>query len=167
MTNILYELAADLSKINDIIIEGGGELPAELEEQLDSSGLAFQAKVEGIARWTGDLKGRAKVIKDEITRLQDRMKATQNLEARLKEYVKRCMEQADIKKIEFDTCVVRIQNNPASVEILDEKEIPARFTTIVPETTKTDRAAVLKALKAGEDVAGARLINDKSNLRIV
>ncbi len=75
------------------------------------------------------------------------------------------MEQADVQKIESPTVTLRIQKNPPSVEILAEDQLPARFIKI-KQITEIDKTGMLAALKNGEAVTGARLVTEKTHLRI-
>ena len=161
----LYELSTELATINDEIISADGELTPDLEARLDSVSLDFRAKSQGIAKWTLDIAGVEAMIETEINRLQRKKKAAENLRTRLKAYIKGCMEQADVQKIESPTINLRIQKNTPSVDILAEDQIPAKFIRIT-QVTELDKAGMLTALKNGEDVPGARLITERTHLRI-
>ncbi len=161
----LYELSTELALINDEIISADGELSPDLEARLDSVSLDFRAKSQGIAKWTLDLAGVESMIETEIARLQRKKKVAENLRQRLTAYIKACMEQADVQKIESPTLTLRIQKNPPSVEILAEEQLPARFIRI-KQVTEIDRTGMLAALKNGEDVPGARLVTERTHLRI-
>jgi hypothetical protein len=161
----LYELSTELATINDEIISADGELTPDLEARLDSVSLDFRAKSQGIAKWTLDIAGVEAMIETEIARLQRKKKAAENLRTRLKAYIKGCMEQADVQKIESPTINLRIQKNTPSVDILAEDQIPAKFIRIT-QVTELDKAGMLTALKNGEDVPGARLITERTHLRI-
>jgi hypothetical protein len=161
----LYELSTELATINDEIISADGELTPDLEARLDGVSLDFRAKSQGIAKWTLDIAGVETMIETEINRLQRKKKAAENLRTRLKAYIKGCMEQADVQKIESPTINLRIQKNTPSVDILAEDQIPAKFIRIT-QVTELDKAGMLAALKNGEDVPGARLITERTHLRI-
>ncbi len=161
----LYELSTDLATINDEIIGADGELSPDLEARLDSVSLDFKAKSQGIAKWTLDIAGVEAMIETEIARLQRKKKVAENLRTRLTAYIKSCMEQADVQKIESPTITLRIQKNPPSVEILAEDKLPARFIKI-KQITDLDKTGMLAALKNGEDVPGARLVTERTHLRI-
>ena len=161
----LYELSTELATINDEIISADGELTPDLEERLDSVSLDFRAKSQGIAKWTLDIAGVESMIETEINRLQRKKKAAENLRTRLKAYIKGCMEQADVQKIESPTINLRIQKNTPSVDIIAEDQLPAKFIRIT-QVTEVDKAGMLTALKNGEDVPGARLITERTHLRI-
>lgn len=161
----LYELSTELSTINDEIISADGELTPDLEARLDSISLDFKAKSQGIAKWTLDIAGVESMIETEIARLQRKKKVAENLRTRLTAYIKSCMEQADVPKIESPTITLRIQKNPPSVEILAEDKLPARFIKI-KQIMELDKTGMLAALKNGEDVPGARLVTERTHLRI-
>lgn len=161
----LYEMSKELAVINDEIISADGELSTELEARLDSVSLDFRAKSQSIAKWTLDIAGTEQAIDAEIARLQRRKKVAENLRTRLTAYIKACMEQADVQKIEWPTITLRIQRNPPSVEVTDADKVPAKYTRI-KQITEIDKKAMLSALKDGEQVDGARLVDDKTHLRI-
>ena len=162
----LYEMSRELEVINDQIITADGEITPDLESRLDAVSLDFRAKSHGIAKWTLELTGTSELIDMEIARLHKKKRAAENLRTRLMEYVKSCMETADVQKIELPTVTIRIQKNPASVEVVDETKLPASYIRI-KQVTEVDKKAILSALKNGDDIPGARLIDNKTQLRIV
>lgn len=162
----LYEIAGDLQVLHDAIMEAEGEVTDEVDKALDGLGMMLADKVEAIGRWTINLAGTTDAIDAEIARLQARKKRMTNLQARLKEYVKLCMMKSDKAKLEFPAFAVRVQRNPPSVEVADEAKLPAKFIRI-KQITEVDKKGLLDALKAGEQVPGAILVNDKTHLRIV
>jgi hypothetical protein len=161
----LYELSKELAVINDEIISADGELSTDLEARLDSVSLDFRAKSQNIAKWTLNIAGVETMIETEIGRLQRKKKVAENLRTRLTAYVKRCMEQADVLKIESSTITLRIQKNPPSSDIFAEDQLPAKFIHI-KQITELDRTGILAALKNNETVPGARLITERTHLRI-
>ena len=161
----LYELSQELAVINDDIISADGELTEALEARLDAATMAFEDKAMNIARWTLNLDGVSSAIDSEIKRLQRKKQVSENLQKRLKEYVKSAMIMADIKKLDLGVMSIRVQNNPASLEIDDEKAIPEKYKKEVTETV-IEKKEILKDLKDGKEVKGARLITDKTHLRI-
>ena len=76
-------------------------------------------------------------------------------------YLKLNMEQAGIDKIECPLFQITIRKNPPSVDVFDDKQIPAEYW-VTPEP-KPPVAAISKtllsnAIKAGAEVPGARLV---------
>lgn len=161
----LYEITGDLVSTIDDIVENGGELTEELEKRLDDGQLDFKAKVENVVRYCLNLDGDKDVLKNEIARLQGRLKSIDNRETWLKGYLKDNMEATDMKKIEFPSFTISIAKNPPSVEIYDEKALPAEYVEIRP-TKHVDKKSILADLKSGKEVSGARIAPLKTNLRV-
>ena len=161
----LYEMSRELALINDTIIDAEGEISLELETRLNSLPQEFEAKALSIGKWTLDLAGNEAAIDAEIKRLQAKKRVTVNLEARLTEYVKTAMMQSDRLTIKSPTLTLAIQKNPPSAEIVSEEMLPAQFTRIV-QTITVDKKMVLDALKEGYEVPGAKLIDNKTHLRV-
>ncbi len=162
----LYDLTDKLAKVEQEILLAGGEITDEIERRLDEANLAIRDKAEGIGKWMLNLDGDVEAIDKEIARLTARKKTRVNLQARLMEYLKAAMDHAEIHKLDCGTFSITIQKNPASVEITDGEKIPTKYLTIIPQTTKVNKVEVLKDLKKGDEVVGARLINDKTHLRL-
>ena len=161
----LYETSKELATINDEIISESGEISPDLEAKLDALQLSFNDKVSNIGRWALNVIRKEDVLSAEIERLQKRKATFEKLRDRLKDYVKMCMQVADKKKIELAQFTVYVQSNPPSVEIVDPQVLPSHYVKII-QATNIDRAAILQDLKQGRPVAGARLITDKTHLRI-
>lgn len=165
MTDNLHELSTSIARIKDQIIDAGGEVSPELERLMDESGLAMRDKVGGIIKWTINLGGDEGAIDGEIERLQKLKKAKKNLRVRLETYVEQSMKTADIRKVDLGTMEVAVIKNPPSVEVEDEKALPGQFIEIIT-TQRVDKKAILVALKAGQDVKGARLVTDRTHVRV-
>ena len=165
MSDNLYELSHQLAKINNEIFDANGELTEELEKRLDDSALAMKDKVQSIAKWTLNLKGKATMIDAEIARLQHKKKVTENLDKRLSDYVKQAMLAADIHKMEYPTFTVSVQKNPSSVEIIDEDMIPASYK-IVKQVISVDKRKLKDDLNDGKKIQGCQLATENTHLRI-
>ena len=92
-------------------------------------------------------------------------KAIDNKNTKFKEYVKENMERLDLPKIDTELGTLSIAKNPASVEIFDETLISDEYKK-EKVTVSIDKTSIKNALKAGKDVQGARLVEDKTSLRI-
>lgn len=166
MSESLYQLSTDFQAIYDELAENGGEITPEIEAKLDALALPFNQKVNGISCWMKNLEGREVALDAEISRLQARKKATENHRERLKSYLLEFMIWAKKDRVELEAFTISVQRNPPSCVIEDEKSIPAKFLTIIPESKQVDKKAVLAALKAGEKVDGAQLATEKYHLRV-
>jgi hypothetical protein len=62
-----------------------------------------------------------------------------------------------IDKINTPDCRVTLGAPSPKVEVLDEKQIPAEYMRVIPETRAPDKAGLLKLLKTGVTIAGVKL----------
>lgn len=92
-------------------------------------------------------------------------KAIDNKNAKFKEYVKQNMEELELQKIDTELGTLSIAKNPASVEIYDESMIADEYKK-EKVTVTIDKTAIKNAIKEGKEVEGARLVEDKTSLRI-
>lgn len=165
MTEHLYKISDALVNTIDAIVENGGELTEELEKRLDEGQASLKAKGENLVHYYLNLDGHVDSIDKEIARLQMLQRVKENKSDWAKKYLKENMERTGITKIEAPTFTLTIAKNPPSVEILDVFELPKEYIEIRP-TTHIDKKAILTALKAGKEVSGAILVDDKTNLRV-
>lgn len=164
----LYKLADELVKLHDEIADNDGILTDELEKRLDASTLDFQAKAENIGKWVLSLSGDTSAIESEIARLARRKEIIENLQKRLKNYLKLQMERIEKTKLELPTFTVSVCKSPARLMILDEKKLPPEYFIVVPEHVeldKTGRERLKENLKNGVVVDGA-ILETGTHLRI-
>lgn len=139
------------------------ELKKELEKELTD---LLHEKSQNIIGYMRNIELTIEAMKSEEKRISEQRKALENRLAKFKEYVKECMDQGGFTKIDTGLGSLAIVKNPMSVEIENEAEVPNEFKTIV-QTTKIDKTAIKNYFKeTGEIVAGTRIIDDKTSLRI-
>lgn len=151
----LYELTDSFLRIADLIDENQPD--EALEMALQQIDVAIEEKAEGIAKLVKMLDYDADVYKAEEKRLADRRRAIENKRDRIKEYLKLQMERVGKDKIKLPMATLALQNNPPAVHITDDKAIPAKYITIIPEQHVPDKKAILEALRAGNEVPGAEV----------
>ena len=156
----LYELTQSYQQVLEI----AEQLDAEtLKDTLDSINDAVEQKVENTAFVVKQLEANISVIDEEIKRLQA-MKGTQtnNIKS-LKLYLQESMEKVGLDKVQGKLIKIAIQNNPKSVEVLNENVIPKNY--FVEQKPKLDKRAILADLKSGAQVEGVEIKQSRS-LRI-
>ena len=153
----LYELSTQLQRINEALIDNKGIISEDLEAIIDNLLPAIAEKASNLAKWCINIDGNVEAINAEITRLKKRKEVNDHLKDRLKAYLKDSMEKAGMDKIDTGIMVLAIQRNPPSVDWVDESVIPASYKDIIPEHYVISKKRILEALKAGEEVKGARL----------
>lgn len=99
----------------------------------------------------------------EIERLKGLKKLRENQLNKFKDYIKNVMLVNQIEKIDTVLGTIKFTKS-ISTEIYDESLIDKKFIEIVT-TEKISKEKIKSALKAGEEVQGARLIVNK-NLKV-
>ncbi|OKZ77203.1 MAG: hypothetical protein BHW01_05615 [Clostridium sp. 27_14] len=158
----LYDIVGAFPKLIDQE-EMSEEDKKEVEKELIE---LLQRKSQNLIGYTRNIELTIEAMKSEEKRISEQRKAMENKLEKFKEYVKECMEQNGFTKIETTLGTLSIAKNPISVEIYDEKQIPDEYKTKVV-TVKVDKTAIKKALKeTGEIIPGAKIIDNKTSLRI-
>jgi len=102
-------------------------------------------------------------LDNEIKRLQAMKDSIKKKLDKFKIYIKSSMLTNNIEKIETPIGTIKFTKS-ISTEIYDESLIDSRFKEIVT-TEKISKEKIKAALKAGEEVQGAKLVENK-NLKI-
>ena len=152
----LYELAQNYAQLMEMAEEMESDA---LVDTLESLQEAIEDKAENVAKLIKNLEADVKVIRDEEKRLAERRQVIENKVERLKSYLQEQLETAGLQKVKRPTITVSIQNNPPSVDVIDETLIPADF--LIPQPAKVDKKSILERLKKGESVPGVTLKQTK------
>lgn len=144
-----------------------GELTEEEYNELGNElTLELQNKSANIIGYIKNSESLLEAIKSEEKRLSDMRKAGENKLDKFMQYVKENMEKLDLLEIPTELGSLKINKNPMSVEIENEEEVPEEFKTIV-QTTKINKTAIKNHFKeTGEIIAGVKIIDNKTTLKI-
>jgi seryl-tRNA synthetase len=139
------------------------ELTPELEQALVINQDQLQAKANNYAKVIVNIQSDADAIDAEIKRLKAMKESKERAITRLKEAVKNAMLVSNIEKIESPLFKLSIRKSEA-VEVDMLEGLPSEFVNIKNVMTP-DKLAIKEAIKRGEFVLGARLV-DNFNLQI-
>lgn len=126
---------------------------------LDALQMARDEKLTNIGKWILDLKADAKAIREREISLAERRKAKENKAEQLMDYMNMILAGKKFECADFKASYRKSQ----AVEIMDAGKIPAPY--LIVQDPKVDKAGIKMALKAGEEVPGAKLI-ERNNLSI-
>ena len=167
----LYELTANMVTVQEMIdqyLEGGTDEELQLANNLQAAKeiliQEIENKTSNITYVFKNMDAELDILEAEIKRLQDRKVAAQKRKDNLKKLVIECMETMGAKKISTPVGTVSIRHNPVKLEL---EEIPhdSEYVTEVVEY-KIDKKALLKDLKLGKEVPGAKLVSGGTSLLI-
>ncbi|MEX6341473.1 siphovirus Gp157 family protein [Staphylococcus arlettae] len=157
----LFNLTDNYKQVYDLIAEQGDE--QLLNDTLDSINDALEDKADGYVSVIKSLESDNKAIDDEIKRLQQRKTTNKNGIDRLKESLKASMESTGKTKFKTALNSYNIQNNPPSLNVIEEKRIPSDFW--LSQAPKLDKKSLLKHIKENNDVDGVE-IKQTQSLRV-
>ena len=136
--------------------------PALFHDTLDSIKGAIEEKAVGYASVISQFKADVKMLGDEEKRLAERRRGIETKIDIMQKSLFEAMEETGTTKIKSPKFTVWVQNNPESVNVIDEKLIPEGF--FIPQPMKLDKKQLREELKHG-DIAGVELIQTRG-LRI-
>ena len=166
MSNIsLYNITNRFAELMDKAKDG--ELTEEEYNTLgEELAIELQNKSGNIIGYSQNEEALIEAIEIQIKRLQEFKKTKKNNLDRFYQYVKDNMNRLRLTKIETELGIISIVKNPISVEIEDEEAIPEKYKNVIV-TTNIDKTAIKNHfIETGEIVAGTKIVNDKTSLRI-
>lgn len=158
----LYELNKDYKELQAMleVAETEEDMQA-IQDTLDMLDCSIDEKIENTAMFIRNLKGDIQAFKDEAKRMQAKAKTLENMTERLKNNIDHVMKENQLteKKVGQFKCYYKASE---TVEIDDLYALPDAFRKT---TITADKVAIKKAIKAEQEVAGAR-IETHMNLQI-
>ena len=153
----LYELAGEYKLLSEKLDA------ADLDEQtvadtLEGASGDLQEKAVNVAKYAKSQDSDAEQIEIEAKAMLERAAAKRKKATKLREYLHDTLLLTGINKIESPWFVISIKNNPESVSVLDEQQIPRDYFKEIPATFKLDKTLVKQAIKDGFQIAGCSLV---------
>lgn len=151
----LYELNDNIRQLQAIY--EAGEIPEDaFNDTLEALNMEREEKIKNICKWIANISADREGYKAEIKRLSNKDKQAENLQKRLQNYLMSALSAAGQRKIKAGTFTVSIAKSAPALRIYDESLIPKTY--YVPQPDKLDHAAIKEAIKSGQKVPGAELV---------
>lgn len=150
----LYEMTAQANALYELLQAD------EIDEQAFNDTLEAMGvteKVESYCKIIKQFQSEAEMFNNEIDRLNARKKTACNAVERMKNALLTFLQQSGQDKMKAGLFAVSTSTTQA-VQITNEKAIPCIY--LVEQPPKIDKIGIKNALKAGEEVSGAELINN-------
>lgn len=158
----LYEISNEFAKIVDLI-ENCDEMTPELIEMLNTVSSDASAKVINVGAVIKNLESEADSMQSYLNSMRERQDKVEKKIENLKEYLRYHMDTLKLKKVESPEFDVQIRENQYALDLFDQALVPKEYIR-VKETVSISRADIIKDLKVGCDVPGARFVTTKSVL---
>ena len=151
----IYEMTAQANALYEML--QAEEIDVQtFNDTLEAMGA--NEKVESYCKIIKQLQSDAEAFKTEIDRLTARKKTAENGVERMKAALLMFLDLSGQDKVKAGSFSVSTATTQA-VNITDENAIPCIY--LVEQPPKIDKAGIKKALKDGETVQGAELVNNK------
>ena len=147
----LYEID---QAIMDCIDMESGEIVNE--ELLNDLQMERDAKIENVALWIKELKAEAEALKAEKLAFAERQKVTENKMESLKKWLAYALNGEKFKTVRASVTFRKSQ----TVEVADIWKLDENYLRY--KEPEADKTAIKEALKAGQTVAGATLVENTS-----
>lgn len=159
----LYEISSlyreALQRLGDLELDDNA-----VRDTLEGLKGTLELKATNVAAYCRNLEAVAESIKEAEAKMRARRQAIAHRAQRLREYLRGNMEACGIAKIEAPEFVIAVRQNPPHVEVFDPAQVPNDYR--VYQEPSIDIAGIGRALKRGEDVPGARLVEGTTRVDI-
>ena len=159
----LYELTQNYRNLESLLDNLGEQEGLTIEMIHEALGKVeddINTKIENTCKVIKEIEADSIGIDEEIKRLSALKKQKETTVKKLKEYVEFEMDGIGLNKVEGKLFKISFRKSKA-VKITDESKIPKEFIKV--KTTETiSKTELGKALKNGEIIEGAELIENKS-----
>jgi hypothetical protein len=157
----LYEITREALELASLLETE--EFTPELEQLLVINQEQLQVKAGNYAKVIANIQSDADAIDSEIKRLKAMKESKDRAITRLKDAVREAMLVSNIDKIESPLFKLSLRRSE-SVEVDIVEALPSSFLNVKNVVT-ADKLAIKEAIKRGENIIGARLI-ENFNLQI-
>jgi len=150
----LWELSERYKSLQ--LLAESDELPPEvIRDSLEGLEGDWEDKAEAVAAYIMNIEAAADAKAEAAKAMQARAKMLQTRADSLKQYLLLQFQLLGKTRVERPMFTLILKNNPQSIVVDDETQVPAQFVVQKPPPPPTvDKKAVGAAIKAGQDVPG-------------
>lgn len=150
----LYQLTQNYNNLLDLL--DNPDISKEMiEAALNEVGEEIETKAENIAKLIKSIEVDVTGYREEEKRLSNRRRTLENRIVELKEYLDEAMRATGRDKIKGKVFTIGFQNNPPSVDVTSEKDIPKQYFT--EQSPILDKRMLLADLKDGKEITGVTI----------
>lgn len=157
----LFQISQELINLFDAALDETGALTPVGIEELER---ALTTKTDQVAHYRESMSNFVDLIDAKIEELKERRQTYENRLKRFDDYVLSCIEVTGKNEFKGELYSIKPRKPAQAVEIFDETLIPIEFVKIPEPKPMIMKAEISKALKAGEIIGGARLVDGKKSL---
>lgn len=153
----LYEIAGDARAIYEKLMDMDADeqtIADTLEAETD-----MVPKVQSYGFVIRNMEAMRAAVSAEAERLTLRARVMEKRENALRQRLLDAMIHSGVKKVDHPQFTISVRDNPESIDIFDERQIPADYMIDPkPPAPKPSKALIKQAIQDGFEVPGARKI---------
>lgn len=155
---MLHELTGEYLKLSEMFFDDSIDESA-LYIEMDKVKGEINVKMENYAIATQNMAALAKSMKDAEEKINARRKKLEDRIENIKSYIKYNMDRLQIHRISSPYLNIQIKNNPPSVRVNNEDQIPSEYMVQPePQPMRPDKRKILEDLKEGVVIEGVELV---------
>lgn len=155
---MLHELTGEYLKLSEMFFDDSIDESA-LYIEMDKVKGEINVKMENYAIATQNMAALAKSMKEAEEKINIRRKKLEDRIENIKSYIKHNMDRLQIHRISSPYLNIQIKNNPPSVRINNEDQIPSEYMVQPePQPMRPDKRKILEDLKEGVVIEGVELV---------
>jgi hypothetical protein len=158
----LFAIMEEHVQLMSQIMEAEGEVTPEMEEALQLNGEQMQRKAMSVGYAVKTCEYSIEVLDKEIDRLQALKKRAAMAKEFFKQRLSEAMQLYGIERLEGGNIKLSFRKS-TSVDVYEKLAIPEQY--LEWKEPEVNKKRIAEALKAGDEVPGARLLT-KQNLQI-
>jgi hypothetical protein len=163
--NDIVRRMVDLFEISEST-EDEGERAFALAEIDTIFSTDLPKKADGICWFLGHCESEMQYAGRVIAQLQTAIERHEARQKRVRDLTKQAMQAAGIRRIQGTWQALSLRAGSDSVEIMSTADLPLEYCRITAPQLSPDKPAIKRAIKAGEEVPGARLHTGAETLMV-
>jgi hypothetical protein len=158
----LYGLVRELDDLENAM---NSDAPEDVERCQNLVSELLKTKLDNCVGYDSYLGDTTDAIDKRIEELKEAKKVIENRRERFRQYMIFCIESLGVQEVKGKLYSIKARKPSKLVDVCDEKMLPPKFVRI-EMITKVMKSEIADAIKNGEQVPGAQLIDGKKSLTI-
>jgi uncharacterized protein YukE len=156
----LFELSQEANRLEELLLESGGELTPEFETWLEQINTQLEQKADSYAHVLDKLEANIALLRQNAKQYTDAARSLENAQTRIKDRIKDALEAMGKSKLSGNRKTFTLSNSSPRL-VVNETELDQAYV-IVQTQYLPDKERIKADLKEGKEIQGARLEGGKA-----
>lgn len=161
----LYELSEQYRALSDLMDSCDNVSQESIKSSLSDIEEDFSSKVQACLSVRQNSIGRIAGLTSEVERFNKAISAEKSKISSIEDYIKTNMKATGLDRIDAKFWEVSLRKPTKKLGNIDESKVSGEFWTVIPETRKLDKRALLKAAK-DSPIDGVEVVDSERALTI-